>query len=543
MTTQEEDRVSRKLRKLLADKRWFRGKARKVDNIELLDHIPFSAREEDGAIVLARITYEDLGSETYALYLLESRKGRTVTLSECVSEPISEQALRALLNRGAVLHGALGDVSAAATPAAQRDLAPSADPLAVRLLVAEQSNTSLVFGDQYLLKLYRRVEPGVQPDLEVSRFLTSHGFLNAPELAGNIVYRKPSGEEITLGMLQHFVKNQGDGWQLALGALKAAFVRATASSSPVPRIPSKATLLELARSEPPDGGLELLGDHARWIKLLGRRTGELHLVLASDPSDPAFAPEPFTERARMDLRESIESLCIQAMSLIRDREPKLRGPSREALRRVLSLEAAIRSRFEDLLLGEFASSRIRCHGDYHLGQVLIANSDIVITDFEGEVTRPITERRAKHSPLRDVAGMLRSFHYASRAATADFKAAEVRRLEPWAKLWRTSASALFLGSYLEVVRAAPFFPGSDAETQRLLDAYLLEKTLYEVAYEFNHRPTWAAIPVEGLLELVGDSPQGRIPRPLQLHDCLQDVASTPAEDPHSGKGATGAGPL
>jgi maltokinase len=317
-----------------------------------------------------------------------------------------------------------------------------------RQLGVEQSNSSVVFGDEVILKAYRRLEAGVNPELELLRFLTARSFPNIASLGGWYAYTGPV-LEATLGILQEFVPDAVDGWELVLA--------------------------ELGRD--PDAFLARL-------RRLGEVTGELHSVLASDPSDPEFAPEEPSGEAIAILTatvdEEIESIFLDlpdsdAVGPIRGRGEEVR----EQLRLISHVGA----------LGRV----IRHHGDYHLGQVLWSGEDWIVLDFEGEPARSLPERRQKRSPLRDVAGMLRSFAYAVSAA-------ELRGVDVPAG-WEERAREEFLAGYSEAVDSSVVPPGRDA-TQKLLTIFELEKAVYELRYELNNRPDWARIPVAGMLRLL-----------------------------------------
>ena len=378
-------------------------------------------------------------------------------------------------------------------------------PLEPTPLQAEQTNTSIVYGDRLVLKLFRHVEEGENPDLEVGRFLTEEArFPHIPPVAGAMEYRPYRGHTMTVGVLQGFVPNEGDAWRYTLDVLKNYMenVQAQQPEQREPPLPLSHNVLELSRRQPPEPAVELFGTYLETARLLGRRTAELHLALASDSDDPRFAPEPFTTYYQRSLYQSMRTLTQRTFRLLRS---KVRDIPQSV--QVLDLEEVIVERFRAILPPKIEAQRIRCHGDYHLGQVLYTGRDFVIIDFEGEPGRPLGERRIKRTPLTDVAGMIRSFHYA--AYTALFGqtggAMPVQNpafLEPWALFWYLWVSAAFLGSYLEVASPGGFLPQSGEDLRTLLDVLLLEKAVYELRYEVNNRPDWVRIPIEGVLQLL-----------------------------------------
>jgi maltose alpha-D-glucosyltransferase/alpha-amylase len=237
---------------------------------------------------------------------------------------------------------------------------------------------------------------------------------------------------------------------------------------------------------------------------LGRRTAELHLALASPTDDPAFKPEPWTPDDLQAILADFQQHASQVLDLLKERVSYLPDEVIEIAATVLSRRRRILDHFAILKTASFRTERIRIHGDYHLGQVLRVKTDFVILDFEGEPARPLAYRRAKQCPLKDVAGMLRSFSYAAYASLINYTerhTEDVARLEPWAQLWERSASAAFLRAYRETAQGAAFLPSDITEFQKLLDLFLLDKALYEVLYELNARPDWVRIPLLGIMSL------------------------------------------
>ena len=269
-----------------------------------------------------------------------------------------------------------------------------------------------------------------------------------------------------------------------------------------PALPRRRSLLDLAHDGVPQLATESFGAYLDLARLMGRRTAELHAALGSEKDDPRFAPEPFTALYQRSLYQSMRTLTQGVFRTLRS---KVRDIPQAV--QVLDLQGTIEERFRRVLQPKLEALRIRCHGDYHLGQVLYTGRDFVIIDFEGEPARPLSERRIKRSPLTDVAGMIRSFHYAAYTALMAQTGGAIpvdnpALLEPWALFWYWWVSAAFLQSYLEVAGAAAFLPPSREDLQTLLDLFLLEKALYELGYEVNNRPQWVRIPIEGVVQLL-----------------------------------------
>jgi len=256
----------------------------------------------------------------------------------------------------------------------------------------------------------------------------------------------------------------------------------------------------------------LIGPYLESARLLGQRTGELHVALASSVDDPSFVPEPITPFYQRSLHQSMRNLASQALQMLRRRLRHLPDEAQEQAQRVLDSEEAILKRIRAVVALKITGTRIRCHGDYHLGQVLYTGKDFVIIDFEGEPARPLSERRIKRSPFRDVAGLLRSFHYAAyfalfaRDRGGPVRPEDIATLEPWARIWYIWVSATFLKAYLDSTSGVPFLPEARDELEVMLDASLLEKAIYELGYELNNRPDWVRIPLVGILDLLSLEP-------------------------------------
>jgi maltose alpha-D-glucosyltransferase/alpha-amylase len=368
----------------------------------------------------------------------------------------------------------------------------------------EQSNSSVFYGDRFIMKLFRKIEPGVHPDIEIGTYLTASGFPHSPAVTGSIEYRPDGGESMQVALLQAFVPNQGDAWDYTLDALSRFFENALAGTTPP--VEHRGPL-ELIDEPPAPEARELIGAYLESARLLGQRTAEMHQALSDPLAGPAFAPEPFTDHYRHGLYHGMMSQANRSLLLLRQRVSHLSEAAAADAKIVLEQEDEIRGSFRNLRDLRLQSIRIRHHGDYHLGQVLYTGKDFQIIDFEGEPARPLSERRLKRSPVRDVAGMLRSFQYAAYAALYGQIAGVTPRpdltqvLERFADYWTTWVSAAFLRGYVDTARASNFLPPMD-DFRELMSIFLLEKALYEIAYELNNRPDWVRIPLNGILKLL-----------------------------------------
>jgi maltose alpha-D-glucosyltransferase / alpha-amylase len=524
----------------LKARRWFAGKARTIQAANIREVVPVPLRgasdELSACVALLQVDYTEGEPETYVLPLAfasgehAERVSRDLphaplaklrmgsrgegVLYDALWEKRFCQALFETISRRRRFRNGASEIAGRARPGLRGSLNGDDGSLEPSVLRTEQSNASVIFGDRFILKVYRRLEAGTNPDLEVSRFLTDRGrFDHIPRLAGSIEYRQGRDARLTLGILQGYVENEGDAWRYTLDVLGQYYERAASELAQDGATPSPPAghVLDLASVEPGDDVLELVGNYLQSAELLGRRTAELHLALASTRDDQEFAPEAITQLYQRSLYQSMRSLTRQVLHLLRRRMRDLPDDMRPAAQALADGEGEILRRCRRVLSRKIVATRIRTHGDYHLGQVLFTGRDFVIIDFEGEPARPLGERRLKRSPLRDVAGMLRSFHYAAYSGL--FEQAErdlfglgeagVAALEPWATAWTAWTSAAFLRSYLDTASDASFLPEGPEQLRTLLDAHLLEKAVYELGYELNNRPTWVRIPLEGIMQLLG----------------------------------------
>lgn len=517
---------------VLKARRWFAGKARAIQSVRIIESVPIPDRSSDVALLLIKVEYVDGVRETYTLpltaafgeqaaqiqhdlpgTLVAPLKVRTNgreqigVLYDALWSPDFSKTLLSAIGRGDRFTGETGTLIASPTQA-YGGLIGGVDSLDPVVLKAEQSNTSIAYGDRVLLKIYRRVETGINPDLEIGRMLTATHFPHSPPLAGSLEYVDANNETVTIAILQGFVHNQGDAWNYSLEAFDRYVGRCRAQ--PIGRergLTFAGPFSETAQGDIPTFARELIGPYLDSASQLGQRTAELHVALANARGNPDFTPEPFSPEYRRSRYESMRRLVSQTCSLLRGRLNDLPVVTEQEARWVLNDEARMQNRFREFLELETRALRIRCHGDYHLGQVLWTGRDFLISDFEGEPARLLSERRMKHTPIMDVAGMLRSFYYAPYAALVrrqpDWLTGDAgARFEPWIRFWHGWVSVAFLKAYLVIAEGVSFWPGTKAEFQVLLDAHLLEKAVYEIGYELNNRPDWVRIPIRGVMGIL-----------------------------------------
>ena len=375
-----------------------------------------------------------------------------------------------------------------------------------RLLQKEQSNTSFVYGDDYIFKLYRRRTDGINPEVEMIRFLTEDaGFTHIAPFAGLIELTPPDSSPVTIGLLQSFIKHINDGWTYSLK--RAGYCLAHPPSGKSENTTHPPTLPRPGVSDNLPSPLirNWIGEeYLAEIELLGRRTAQLHQALSSKSEIPAFAPEPYSLTDREEHLRSSLSLLKNTLLLLEKSENRLPPEVRAEARQLREKSSAFIDRLHQITDLSSSGMKIRIHGDYHLGQILRTGDDFTIIDFEGEPARSIIERRRKRSPLIDVAGMIRSFHYAAYGAIflgVDPDPERINILPPLAEDWYQTVSDTFLRSYLgEMSRGeVDLLPDNPEDLELLLEFFILEKTIYELNYELNNRPEWVIIPLRGII--------------------------------------------
>jgi trehalose synthase-fused probable maltokinase len=507
-----------RLPEYVAARRWFRGQSRQIEPHARKE--PHETVAPPAVIAIVHVAYADGGAaDDYALPLsfvtgdeadaLRARRPHLVVaelhvqcahasydgvLCDAVGDTRALRALLAHVERADTLEGRdaclrfrrLGEGHDAA-----RSASSDAEP---RVIDAEQTNTSIVYGDAYILKVVRRLDDGASPDLEMGEMLTAAGYTHAPEVAGAAELVREGREPATLAILHRFVPNRGDAWSYMLGVIGRHVASTSATDA---------------------------ADANGRVRLLAERVASMHLALASRGDAPLFAPEPLAREERAALADAVRASLRRAFATLAARlaatPPSLPPDAVAVVKALVPREAELEERLRRFVDEEPGGGawKTRVHGDLHLGQVLFTGDDFMIIDFEGEPARPLAERKAKRSPLADVAGMLRSLHYASISAARAIQPSSPA-VDRAAAAWHDAARDAFLEAYLARVRAgstrerarARFLPDDPVALRAMLDFYLLEKCVYEVHYEIDNRPDWVAIPAAGLAQLL-EEPDAR----------------------------------
>jgi maltose alpha-D-glucosyltransferase/alpha-amylase len=493
-----------KLPEYLANQRWFTSKGKAVTNCKIREAYPVT---QDTALVVMEIGFGDDSTEFYqmplaqlehtddqrrylkdndAMVLLRVPGGPFIV--DAVPLPAFRRALYELVRRGA-------DTPEGINCEAGRLLQYAPDSADSVVPSVDTSNTAIIYDDKYFFKLFRKLDPGLNPDLELVRYLSEETtFSHCPPYGGSLGVGEMTNENyLNLGMLSGKVDNQGDAWEYFQQLTQGFFAG--------------------------DGtvGVETL---AR-AYLLGERTAEMHLALGNsnqddkvslfrgkEPSpDDMLAPTPMSAEYRKEITEAARKLLTRQATELKNKVDELDPVLKALAHQVIDLEAQISERLGQLADAEMELDLIRIHADYHLGQVLVTENDFYIIDFEGEPLLSIPERRRRRPALKDVAGMIRSFHYAANGQLLlnpeRYADQDQKKLAALANHWFNTVSATYLSAYYEHCGEASFLPAAPEDRQLLLDLFILEKAIYEVAYELNSRQAWLGIPLGGVLSVVG----------------------------------------
>ena len=507
------------LPRFLARQRWFGAKSRSLETVSIRDWITFPTQGPPTVIVYVR-TYDSLGHfEKYQVPMtivtgplaeqvlqtnsaailahIKSSSGDGLLCDALQSDDLCLRLLELIAGSNEV-KTRQGRLVGQATPSYQAGPLPEKGTL--KRGSTESSHSNVDFENRLWLKVNRRLIDGASVDYEVGRFLAEKaGFSRVPKTLGMLEFRRAKSEPMTVGLLREWVPNQGQAWEQMLELLGRYFEEVQGEGHRLDKIEGDlGSIFALSEREVPDDVHEVIGSGLLMARTLGQRTAELHLALASDPTDPTFAPEPMTVEELATLADGLRLRLATTLA-------SLDGLGEE-VKAIAGQVTRARARLDEMTafrpLNTAGMLKIRIHGDYHLGQLLWAENDFYILDFEGEPGQTLDERRAKQSPLKDVAGMIRSFEYAAdvalqKAATVHPDALE--RMRPWARIWRTWMAAEFLKAYR--AGAASLLPANSAEVGPLLDLFRLDKALSELRYEMDYRPDWVRIPLQGISHL------------------------------------------
>ncbi len=529
------------LPKFLLSRRWFRGRERRFRSIEITEVVPISHNKH--VILLVRAEYTAGDPETYVLPVGSARGDEAQLLQDehpdaliaevrasdgtrtFLYDATASEEFSSLLLEAFARHKRFVAEAGVLIPQRNREfrrlwgpphpnLQPAHEP-------ASEINTSIRFGDRFVLKLLRVVEPGPHPGVEMGQLLTEqHPFPHAAPFAGSLEYTPETGERTTIAVLHGFVPNEGDAWRLTRNHLSEFFERMQRTKHSRAQVeksaPTNFYALSFALSHPPQIATELIGPYLPLAEIMGRRTAELHLIVAEPSSDPAFAPEPFNDFYRQSLYHGYVALTSRRFEFLRQRFSDMADPIRALASKVLEQEEPIISRFRAIFDQRIPSMRTRYNGRLHLGHLLVTNGDVTMFDFAGDPDLHLSERRIKRCPLRDVASILLSFGYAAQSSARQLAAGErnemaiLQRLRLWGRFWYSHVSAAYLRGYWKTAAGASYLPDSEAQQQLLLGANLLERALLDIRDDINSKNDLAGMPFRLILHLLDAEAERRI---------------------------------
>ena len=511
----------------LSTRGWYGGHTRRLTGASVLSAVPITGVDDESMLLVIRADYSEGESENYCfpLTFLPDEPGAKSRTPEAVFANVKfanaegrvvdalEDPDAARVPPQAIIHrlrSHIGGVELIARSELEDGLAETlGEP---RMHAGSGSNSTVQYGDKLFLKLFRRVEEGIHPDLDVASFLAAHAPGLSPRVVGSLDLRTGRGPSSTIAVLQEFVPNEGTAWELTRRELVRFYERVLTApfKDSVPALPH-APVVRLADQQHSHAIDEAIGPaYLEQARLLGKRTAEMHLALASAPEDPAFAAEAYSALDRRSLYQSFRNQVGRVMRTLRSQLPRLPVHTLELAQRVLAHERETLDRFEPLLHLHSGGLRIRCHGDFNLKQALWTGKDFVLVDFDGGNDRAITERRRKRSPLRDVASMILSFHYAAGTALREsvVRESDAPAAEPWAEVWEAWVSATYVRSYLETAQSGAFLPTDPRSLSMLVDRFILARAFRHLGWELGLPTDRVAIPLQVIARMIsrrGDS--------------------------------------
>jgi maltose alpha-D-glucosyltransferase/alpha-amylase len=520
-------KFERALPYFLQHARWYSG-AQKLLGVEVVDHAPVPFGEKIGYLLILKVHYVSGETEYFQLPITLAREDRAEQIRRdnpklivcdlvdnqgihgSIHDAMTEEGFNLSLLNLFATEGAIasrnGVIAAVSSPGFSSEIRgfTAGDIVNTKVLAKEQSNTSVIYGQEFILKLIRRIEEGTNLDYEVGRYLTEQNLSCIAQPKGMVTYlARGLKEPITLMVSHLYVPNHGNAWDYTLGSLSSFFQAALAfpldslqtdGSDDVVATP--ADLNEATR--------QLISPFLFDVTILAERTADLHLALGAPTDRKEFRPEPVTELYQRSLYQSLRSQVNTVCNKLASNLSRLSEEAKDEAKRLLGERNDFNHLLKIIYRGKIPGKRIRVHGDYHLGQVLYTGNDFVIIDFEGEPDRPLSERKIRRSPFKDVAGMVRSFDYAAHSAILQkyVSLEDQRKLQPWTQTWVRLVTEHYLNTYYEACQGADLIPKSENERTLLLVCFLIEKAIYEVGYELSHRPDWTIIPLKALRSLL-----------------------------------------
>jgi len=505
---------------------WFCGKGRVISQISVIDSCQLKQDDQLFLLSFIKVTYTEWAPEIYQIPLtwlsnekLQSQKDQhplaTITalalgdVEGVLCDAMYLESFRELLfelmsGRGKV-HGANGSELVGMRGGGVTKISPSrAELFPSRVVTVEQNNTSILYGDKLLFKMYRKLEEGINPEPEILRIMAGKKrFRHVPAYAGGIEYHVARGKAYDLGVLQTFISSHGDAWKNTQSVLTQFVDYLLSNKHDLPKLPARLpTLMDVVDSGIPDQFRNLVrGLHLEMSLLLGRRTAEMHRALASGLEESDWSMEEFSTLYQRSIFQSMRSLVLRTFQNLAANLERLPADVQRRATQILAAEKEIIACLKKITGRRLSAMKSRIHGDFHLGQALFTGKDFVFIDFEGKPAHSLSERRLKRSPLRDVAGMIHSFHFATMTTLVNHGAShpdDIPLLEPWLEAWYIYVSGSYLKGYLHAMKSSPLIPADRTELATMLNCFLIDKEVHELGYELNKRINLVDIPLRGI---------------------------------------------
>ncbi|WGK94278.1 MULTISPECIES: maltokinase N-terminal cap-like domain-containing protein [Flavobacterium] len=502
------------LENYIINKRWYGGKASTLKYIEVVDSFKITSKHNNYYGVLLEVNFKEAFFQHYFMpiaFMLEEELDTNTIIAPVelggkegfLVDALHQEDFRKLLF-DKIIHSNENTISKVNFHKGVK--LPDIEYVSSKFMGVEQSNTSIIYNENLVLKIFRRIYISMNPDYEISRFLTERmNFKSSPEYKGSISVNFSEGD-ITLGLMQELVPNQGDAWKYMLEEVDRIFSNLSAKKIKIDKLPNIELFQKLRLNEVPPEIIDWAGlSVILRIQTLARRTAEMHIALGSDIHETAFTPTTYNGDYTVWLKNRLTYQFQNRLNILENNLHKLDGLALDLANQFLDNKKSIRKLFLDFDWTKMKSERIRIHGDYHLGQVLVNGDDFYILDFEGEPESTIRDRKVKQPPLKDVAGMFRSFHYAIYATIFNNKDKypyEQKELFQAGEVLFKYFVGVFLQTYVEVAQAGNLNIGYNKEIDFLLKYCLLEKAVYELGYELNSRPRWSVIPLTGIASIM-----------------------------------------
>ena len=505
---------------------WFCGKGRVITQISITGSCPLKQDDQRFLLVFLQVSYTEWKPETYLIpmtwYSLDQvQTGEDrhplasitpLSLGDregILCDAVYFEEFRVMLLEAMIAHAKIRgtndtELIGQRSNGVTRNSPPRTELFPSRVTAVEQNNTSIIYGDQLLFKMYRKLEDGVNPEPEILRFLAEKSSFRAiPAFAGKIEYRPSAGRVADLGVLQRYVPSHGDAWRSTMTGLTQFVEHLQAHKHELPKLPPHLpTLLEIVESGVPDQFRDLVrGLHLEMALVLGRRTAEMHRALATSSKESSWCMEEFSTLYQRSVFQAMRTVVRRNFSLLSANFPQLPAGVQRRAEHVLAAEKELVACLHTFTGKRLSAMTCRIHGDFHLGQALFTGKDFVFIDFEGDPAHSLSGRRLKRSPLRDVASMIHSFHYATVTTLIHHGAThpdDIPLLEPWLEAWYAYVSGSYLKAYLHAMKNSPLIPADKAELAIMLRCFLIHKAVNELGYELNNRPDRVDIPLRAI---------------------------------------------